>query len=66
LRRQLDQVVLHEQVENDVAISKKLNANKVDQRFETPRRVSWIEQRHPWTKDRLAGHNASSSTDYSL
>ncbi len=29
-RRQLDQIVLHEQVENGVAISNNLNANKVD------------------------------------
>jgi hypothetical protein len=31
LRRQLDQVVLHEQVENGVTISNNLSANKVDQ-----------------------------------
>jgi hypothetical protein len=30
LKRQLDQVVLHEQVENGVAISNNLSANKVD------------------------------------
>jgi hypothetical protein len=40
LRRQLNQVVLHEQVENGTAISNNLNADQVDQWFETPRRVS--------------------------
>jgi hypothetical protein len=40
LRWQLDHVVLHEQVENGVAINNNLNANKVDHRFETPKRVS--------------------------
>jgi hypothetical protein len=42
LRKQLDQVVLHEQVENDTTISNNLSADKVDwvdQRFETPIRV---------------------------
>jgi hypothetical protein len=34
LRRQLDQVVLHEQVENGTTISNNLSANKVDQWFE--------------------------------
>jgi hypothetical protein len=39
LRRQLDQDVLHEQVENDIAISNNLSENQVDWQFETPRRV---------------------------
>ncbi len=36
LKRQLDQVVVHEQVENDIAINTNLS---VDQQFITPRRV---------------------------
>jgi len=40
LRRQLEQVVLHEQVENGVAINNNLSVDLVDQRFETPKRVS--------------------------
>ncbi len=40
LKRQLDQVVLHEQVENAAAINKNLSADQVDQQFETLRRVS--------------------------
>jgi hypothetical protein len=39
LRRQLDQVVLHEQMENGAAISNKLSANQVDKWFETPKKV---------------------------
>ncbi len=39
LRRQLNHVVLHEQVENGIAINNNLNVNQVDQLFETPRRV---------------------------
>ncbi len=42
LRRQLDQVVLHEQVENGATISNNLSANQVDQQFETPKRVFQI------------------------
>jgi histidinol dehydrogenase len=38
IRRQLDQVVLHEQVENGIAISNNLSANLVDLWFETPRK----------------------------
>jgi hypothetical protein len=37
LKRQLNQVVLHEQVENGIAINN--SADKVNQRFETPKRV---------------------------
>ncbi len=40
LRRQLNQVILHEQMVNGDAISNNLSANHVDQWFETPRRVS--------------------------
>ncbi len=39
LKRQLDQVVLYEQVENGIAISNNLSVDLVDQRFETPKRV---------------------------
>jgi hypothetical protein len=37
LRRQLDQIILHEQVENGISISNDLNVNQVDQWFETPK-----------------------------
>ncbi len=40
LRRPLDWVVLHEQVENGTAINNNLSAYQVDQWFETPRKVS--------------------------
>jgi hypothetical protein len=40
LKRQLDQFVLHEQVENGAANSVNLSADQIDQWFETPRRVS--------------------------
>jgi len=40
LKKQLNQIVLHEQVENGATISNNLSA---DQRFETPRRVSYLE-----------------------
>ncbi len=43
LKRQLDKVVLHEQVENGVAISNNLSANQVDQQFKTPRKVFRIK-----------------------
>jgi hypothetical protein len=56
LRRQLNQVVLHEQVENGVSISNNLNVNQVDQWFETPIRVFQIEQKDPWTEERHVGH----------
>jgi hypothetical protein len=39
LNKQLDWVVLHEQVENGIAISSNLSADQEDQRFETPKRV---------------------------
>jgi hypothetical protein len=42
LNRQLDQDILHE-VENGAAISNNLSANKVDQRFEAPKKVSKIK-----------------------
>jgi histidinol dehydrogenase len=56
LKKQLNQVVLHEQVENGIAISNNLSADHVDQRFETPRRVFQIKQKHLQTKDRPIGH----------
>jgi hypothetical protein len=42
-KRQLNQVVLHEQMENGIAINNNLSANQVDQQFETPIKVSQIE-----------------------
>ncbi len=56
LRRQLDQVVLHEQVESGVAISNNLNVDQVDQWFETPIRVFQIKQKHLWIEERPVGH----------
>jgi hypothetical protein len=35
LKRQLNLVVLHEQVENGITISNNFNVDQVDQRFET-------------------------------
>ncbi len=37
LKRQLDQVIVHEQVENGVAINNNLSENQIDQQFVTPR-----------------------------
>ncbi len=39
LRRQLDQVILHEQMENGTTISNNLNVDQVNYRFETPKRI---------------------------
>jgi hypothetical protein len=49
LRRQLNQVILHEQVENGVAISNNLSADQVDQWLITLIKVFQIKQKHPWT-----------------
>jgi hypothetical protein len=43
-------------VENGTTINNNLIANQVDQQFVTPRRVSWFEQKHLWTKERPIGH----------
>jgi hypothetical protein len=40
LRRQLDQVLLHEQEENGTAINNNLNVDQEDQQFVTLRKVS--------------------------
>ncbi len=47
LRKQLDHVIIHEQVENGIAIIKNLSANQIDQQFITPRRVFQSKQKHP-------------------
>jgi hypothetical protein len=39
LRRQFDQVILHEQVENDATIHSNLSAHQEDQHFITPIKV---------------------------
>ncbi len=52
LRRQLDRILLHEQVENGIVVNNNLNANKLDQWFETPRKVYQIKHTHPWTEER--------------
>jgi hypothetical protein len=56
LRRQLNQVIIHEQVENGVAINSNLSADKIDQQFLTLIKVYQFEQRHMWTEKRLASH----------
>jgi hypothetical protein len=38
LKKQLDQVIIHEQVENDTTINKNLSANQIDQKFTTPKK----------------------------
>jgi len=40
LKKQLDQVIVHEQVENDITINRNLSVDKIDEQFITPRRVS--------------------------
>jgi hypothetical protein len=40
LKRQLNHVILHEQLENNIAINNNLSANQVDQQFITPEKVS--------------------------
>ncbi len=66
LKRQLDQVVLYEQVENGIAISNNLSVDLVDQRFETPKRVFQIEQKHPRTEEKLASHKMPQATSIIL
>ncbi len=43
-------------MEKGAAITNNLNVDKVDQWFETPRKVSSIEQRHMQKKNRPTGH----------
>jgi hypothetical protein len=62
LKRQLNQVVIHEQVENGVAIYSNLNVDQIDRLFVTPKRVSQSKQKHMWTKERLAGHRTPQAT----
>ncbi len=42
-RRQLKQVLLHEQEENGIAINNNLSANQEDQQFVPPRKVFQFE-----------------------
>jgi adenine-specific DNA methylase len=56
LKRQLHQVLLHEQVENDITINKNLNANKEDQQFVTPRKVFQTKHKHPWIEVKPTSH----------
>ncbi len=39
LRRQLNQVIVHEQMENGITINNNLSADQIDQQFVTPRKV---------------------------
>jgi hypothetical protein len=41
LKKQLDQVIVHEQVENDIAINKNLSANQINQQFITPKKINY-------------------------
>jgi hypothetical protein len=56
LRKQLDQVLLHEQEENGTTINNNLSADQEDRQFVTLGRVSQFEQKHLWIEERLAGH----------
>ncbi len=56
LRKQLDHVIIHEQVENGIAIIKNLSANQIDQQFITPRRVFQSKQKHPWIEEKPTSH----------
>jgi len=56
LNKQLNLIVLHEQVENSATISNIFSAYQIDQWFETPRRVSKIKQGHRRIKESLTGH----------
>jgi len=40
LEKQLNQVIIHEQVENGTTISMNLSIDKIDEQFVTPKRVS--------------------------
>jgi hypothetical protein len=62
LKRQLNHVILYEQVENGVAINNNLSAYHVDHQFVTPRRVSQLEQKHPWIEKRLTSHKMPQAT----
>jgi hypothetical protein len=59
LGQKLNQVVLHEQVENGVAINNNLSAY---QRFETPRIVFQTDKRHLQIEKRPEGHITPQAT----
>jgi hypothetical protein len=46
-RRQLNQVILHEQVENGTTIHRNLSVGQEDQQFVTFIKVFQTKQRHP-------------------
>jgi hypothetical protein len=56
LKRKLNQVIIHEQVENGTTINSNLNVDQIDQQFVTPRKVSQSEYKYPWTKKRPTSH----------
>jgi len=56
LNKQLYKVIIHEQVENGTTINRNLSANQINQLFTTPRKVSQLEQKHPWTEERPTSH----------
>jgi hypothetical protein len=49
-------MLVHEQVKNGATINNNLNAYQIKQQFITPKKVSQLEQKHSWTKKRLASH----------
>jgi hypothetical protein len=56
LKRWLDQAIIHEQAENGATINNNLNVDQIDQQFITPKRISQLDKRHSWIKERLVGH----------
>ncbi len=55
-RRQLDQVLLHEQVENGVTINNNLSEDQINQQFVTLTRVFQSEHKLPWKEKRPVSH----------
>ncbi len=67
LRRQLDQVIVHKQMENGATINNNFNVDEIDQQFVTPIKVYQSKQRHLVIKERLASHkNALGNINNSL
>jgi hypothetical protein len=56
LKRQLDHVIIHEQVENGVAINNNLSVDQIDQQFVTLRRNFQSQQIYLWIEERPTSH----------
>ncbi len=56
LKRQLNQVIVDEQMENGTTINNNLSVDKIDQQFVTHRRVFQLKQKHLWIEKKLVGH----------